>query len=153
MHTHTHPHGLLVLEMRRPGPSNNQRKWASQQSIVTCPARPPLPLPLPTMRLHQFCTWALRVKGLSTHSPTHPQNLEETRKEVLHGKPKQAQREQEKPKVTQPVSGKVTSHAGDGSDEASPGSCRGERPLLSIEDQGSWGSRLSQFPQPISSQI
>ena len=30
---------------------------------------------------------------------------------------------------------------------------RGERPLLSIEDQGSWGSRLSQLPQPISSQI
>ena len=84
IHTHTHTlthttQGLLVLEMRRPGPSNNLRKWASQQSIVTCPARPPLPLPLPTMRLHQLCTWALRVEGLSTHSPTHPQNLEETR--------------------------------------------------------------------------
>lgn len=71
-HTHTHTRGLLVLEMRRPGPSNNQRKWASQQSIVTCPARPPPPLPLPTMRLHQPCTWALRAEGSPPSHPTTP---------------------------------------------------------------------------------
>ena len=43
IHTHTHIHtqGLLALEMRRPGSSNIQRKVASQQSTVICPARPP----------------------------------------------------------------------------------------------------------------
>ena len=52
-HIHIHTQGLLALEMRRPGSSNIQKKVASQQSTVTCPARRPPPLPLPTMRLHQ----------------------------------------------------------------------------------------------------
>lgn len=168
LHPPTHTQGLLVLEMRKPGPSNNQRKWASQQSIVTCPARPPPPLPLPTMRLHQPCTWALRAEGLSTlsatHPPTEPRGNQErsTTWKAKTGPPRESKKSPRshslsvaklhpmlETALTRPHQAPQLSKLRTDTLMTS----RGERPLLSIEDQGSWGSRLSQLPQPISSQI
>lgn len=144
---------------------------ASQQITVTYLARPPPPLALTSMRLHQPLGLGTDNEGAVTVHTTHPKTFLKARNKVLSKKPESARKGRRSPR-SHSLSGQSYLHAGVRALTRPHGAPQfsqlrtdilvtswGKKVYLSIKDLGSPGvwaqgpSTPSQLSQSVSSQM